>query len=55
VDVEAEPMQQGRSLIVTIGINDYVNWQKLKNAVQGAIGFQQTLIEKVTDFLLTFF
>jgi len=47
VESEPEPLQQGRSLIVTIGINDYANWQKLKNAVQDAIGFQQTLIEKL--------
>lgn len=38
---------QGRSLVVVIGINEYVHWQKLKNAVQDAIGLQQTLIDKL--------
>ena len=47
VDIEIEPIEQGRSLIVTIGINDYANWQKLKNAVQDAVGFQQALVEKL--------
>lgn len=42
-----EDIKQGRSLVVAIGINDYANWQKLKNAVQDAIGFQQTLIGKL--------
>src|SRR4028119_2099777 len=45
--VESEPVKQGRSLVVTIGINEYVHWQKLKNAVQDAIGLQQTLIDKL--------
>ncbi|HEY9833848.1 MAG TPA: caspase family protein [Stenomitos sp.] len=45
--VESEPVKQGRSLVVTIGINEYVHWQKLKNAVQDAIGFQQVLIDKL--------
>ncbi|WP_333459551.1 caspase family protein [Microcoleus sp. Pol10D4] len=45
--VEFEPVKQGRSLVVTIGINEYVHWQKLKNAVQDAIGLQQILIDKV--------
>jgi hypothetical protein len=45
--VESEPVQQGRLLVVTIGINEYVHWQKLKNAVQDAIGLQQTLIDKL--------
>ncbi|MEG4172023.1 MULTISPECIES: caspase family protein [unclassified Microcoleus] len=45
--VEFEPVKQGRSLVVTIGINEYVHWQKLKNAVQDAIGLQQTLIDKL--------
>lgn len=47
IAVESAPVQQGRSLVVTIGINNYVHWQKLKNAVQDAIGFQQTLIDKL--------
>lgn len=45
--VESEPVKQGRSLVVTIGINEYVHWQKLKNAKQDAIGLQQTLIDKL--------
>ncbi|MEH2253158.1 caspase family protein [Nostoc sp.] len=47
VVTEIEPVQQGRSLVVVIGINEYVHWQKLKNAVQDAIGLQQTLINKL--------
>ena len=45
--VEFEPVKQGRALVVTIGINEYVHWQKLKNAVQDASGLQQTLIDKL--------
>jgi hypothetical protein len=44
---EIADVPSGRSLIVTIGINNYTNWQKLKNAVQDAVGFQQTLIDKL--------
>jgi hypothetical protein len=47
VDTEPEPIEQGRSLVVVIGINEYVHQQKLKNAVQDAIGLQQTLIDKL--------
>ncbi|MEH2154042.1 caspase family protein [Nostoc sp.] len=47
VVTEIEPVKQGRSLVVVIGINEYVHWQKLKNAVQDAIGLQQTLIDKL--------
>ncbi|MEH2124306.1 caspase family protein [Nostoc sp.] len=47
VATEIEPVEQGRSLVVVIGINEYVHWQKLKNAVQDAIGLQQTLIDKL--------
>lgn len=43
--VESEPVKQGRLLIVTIGINKYVHWQELKNAVQDAIGLQETLVK----------
>src|SRR4028119_107510 len=45
--VESEPVKQGRALVVTIGINKYVHWQELKNAVPDAIGLQQTLIDKL--------
>jgi Caspase domain len=44
---EAEPIEVGRSLIVVIGINDYVHSNKLKNAVQDAIGLQQAMIDKL--------
>ncbi|BAY37622.1 hypothetical protein NIES2111_19610 [Nostoc sp. NIES-2111] len=47
VVTEIKPVEQGRSLVVVIGINEYVHWQKLKNAVQDAIGLQQTLIDKL--------
>jgi len=45
--VESEPVKQGRLLVVTIGIDKYVHWQELNNAVQDAIGLQQTLIDKL--------
>lgn len=45
--VEFEPVKQGRLLVVAIGINEYVYWQKLRNAVQDAIGLQQMLIDKL--------
>lgn len=44
---ESEPWKQGRLLVVAIGINNYQYWQKLKNAVQDAVGFQQVLIDKL--------
>jgi Caspase domain len=44
---EVEPIEVGRSLIVVIGINDYVHHNKLKNAVQDAIGLQQVMIDKL--------
>ncbi|BAT54413.1 hypothetical protein NOS3756_33820 [Nostoc sp. NIES-3756] len=47
VVTEIKPVEQGRSLVVVIGINEYAHWQKLKNAVQDAIGIQQTLIDKL--------
>ena len=47
VVTEIESVKQGRSLVVVIGINEYVHWQKLKNAVQDAVGIQQALIDKL--------
>lgn len=47
IDSEISDVPVGRFIVVVIGINDYANWQKLKNAVQDAIGFQQTLIDKL--------
>ena len=47
MNMELEPVAQGRSLIAVIGINEYAHWQKLKNAVQDAVGLQQTLIDKL--------
>ena len=47
VSSEKEASIQGRSLVVTIGINSYVHWQPLKNAVQDAVGFQQTMMDKL--------
>jgi WD40 repeat protein len=39
--------EQGRSMIMTIGINQYEHWPKLSNAVKDAIGIQQVLIDKL--------
>ncbi|WP_404790157.1 caspase domain-containing protein [Altericista sp. CCNU0014] len=44
---ESESVVRGRSLVVVIGIDDYVHCNKLKNAVQDAVGLQQTLIDKL--------
>lgn len=45
-ETEVEAIEEGRSLIVAIGINDYVHSNKLKNAVQDAIGLQKIMIDK---------
>ena len=47
VGTEPDPIEQGRSLVVVIGINEYVHQHPLKNAVPDAIGLQQTLIDKL--------
>ena len=47
VVVEPEPVEQGRSLVVLIGINKYTHWRTLNNAVQDALGMQQILIDKL--------
>jgi uncharacterized caspase-like protein len=44
---ESEPWKQGRLLVVVIGIDEYQYWQKLKNAVNDAVGFQQVLMDKL--------
>jgi uncharacterized caspase-like protein len=44
---EIGDVPQGRSLVVAIGINEYVYWHKLKNSVQDAVGLQKTLIDKL--------
>ena len=45
--VEPELVEQGRSLVVVIGIDKYTHWRTLNNAVQDALGMQQTLIDKL--------
>jgi len=47
VVVEPELVEQGRSLVVVIGIDKYTHWRTLNNAVQDALGMQQTLIDKL--------
>ena len=47
VAVEPKLVEQGRSLVVVIGINKYTHWRTLNNAVQDALGMQQTLIDKL--------
>lgn len=44
---EVEAVEQGRLLVVVIGIDKYKNWQSLRNAVNDAFGFQQILINKL--------
>jgi hypothetical protein len=45
-DTEQGPLPQGRNIIVTIGIDDYQHWPKLRNAVTDAQGVQRLLVEK---------
>jgi hypothetical protein len=47
VQTEIADVPEGRLLVAVIGINQYIHWQKLKNAVQDAVGLQQTLIDKL--------
>lgn len=46
INIEAEK-PQGKSLVICIGINKYKNWQKLNNAVNDALGFQQLMVDKL--------
>jgi Caspase domain len=36
----------GRLLLAVIGIDNYIHWQKLDNAVSDALGLQQALVDK---------
>lgn len=47
VVIEPGPVKQGRSLVVVSGIDKYAHWRTLNNAVQDALGLQQTLIDKL--------
>jgi hypothetical protein len=38
--------EEGRSVIVVIGIDDYTHWKKLRNGVSDAKGVQAVLVEK---------
>lgn len=46
-DAETEPAAQGRNVIAVIGIDAYVHWPKLKNAVNDALGVQKLFVEKL--------
>jgi hypothetical protein len=46
-EIEIEPVEQGQSIVVAIGINKYAHWRKLNNAVLDACSLQQTLIDKL--------
>jgi hypothetical protein len=41
VIIEPEPVEQGRSLVVVIGIDKYTHWQTLNNAVQDALAYSK--------------
>ncbi|MGI2905210.1 hypothetical protein [Tolypothrix sp. VBCCA 56010] len=43
VSSEYEPVNQGRSIIVTIGIDKYEQWSQLRNAVNDAVGIQHSM------------
>lgn len=47
VTTTEESVNQGKSIIVAIGINEYANWQKLQNGVSDALGFQQVMVDKL--------
>ncbi|NEU73506.1 caspase family protein [Hassallia byssoidea VB512170] len=47
VSSEYEPVNQGHSIIVTIGIDKYEQWSQLRNAVNDAVGIQQVLVDKI--------
>ena len=47
VSSEYKPVNQGRSIIVTIGIDKYEQWSQLRNAVNDAVGIQQILVDKI--------
>ncbi|MEM9273887.1 MAG: caspase family protein [Cyanobacteria bacterium P01_F01_bin.143] len=42
-----ESVNQGKSIIVSIGIDKYENWQQLNNGVNDALGFQQVMVDKL--------
>lgn len=45
---ELEYVPQGKFLIISIGIDEYQNWPRLNNPVNDALGFQQTLVDKLS-------
>jgi Caspase domain len=47
ISLDNEFDNQGRFIIVTIGINNYEQWPQLRNAVNDAIGIQQVLVDKL--------
>ena len=47
INTEEEVVSQRKSIIISIGINDYQNWPKLNNAVNDALGFQKVMIDKL--------
>jgi len=42
-----EPTRRGRNIIAVIGIDDYVAWRKLHNAVSDAKGLQDLFVNKL--------
>jgi uncharacterized caspase-like protein len=46
VEEPSDSRDQGKSVIVVIGIDDYTNWKKLHTAVSDAQGVQAVLVEK---------
>lgn len=39
--------QQGRNIVVVIGINEYIYWQRLHNAVNDALGIYKLFVDKL--------
>ena len=46
-DTGNEPMRRGRNIVAVIGIDDYVAWRKLHNAVSDAKGMRTLFVERL--------
>lgn len=47
VPADVEIVSKGRNIVTVIGIDNYVNWPKLRNAVSDSMGIQKLFVEKL--------
>lgn len=47
VPANGDYVRKGRDIVVVIGIDNYVNWPKLHNAVSDALGIHKLFVEKL--------